>query len=164
MARTAPTVDSLTPTYVHLSFRMIDASGDLRADSHNIALADATDAKIEAYAAALAAATNSNLYEVSKEFVWAAVAAAASAVAASKKSVYDNIVVQLKTATNLSARGFVPAPIQAAFEGETDTVNATSASMIAYLAAVEALYAAGSYSAVGVRFTERREINEQVKL
>jgi len=164
MARTAPTVALATPTYVQVSFRMIDASGDLRSDSLTIALADATDAKIEAYVAALAAATNGNVYAVEKTYVWSAVPAASSATAALKESVADNVVVQIKNAANLSNRGFIPAPVAAIFEGDTDVVNATQALAAAYIAALEALFAAGSYTAIGVRFTERREVNEQTKL
>lgn len=164
MARSAPTIASATPTVMQLSLRWMDASGDTRADSHNIALADATDAKVEAYVAAVAAISNAVLYEVQKTFVWGDVPDKDDAVNAPKDSASDNLVVQLKNPTRQSVRGYIPAPDDAILVAGTDQIDPTNADLATYLTALLGLYAAGSYSVVGARYNERRETNEQVKI
>lgn len=165
MARTAPTVDSVTgPAYVHVAFRFIDISGDLRTVSFDVDPADATDAKIEAHAAALGAITNADLYAVEVTNVYGAVADSSNAATGEKsESVYDNIVVLLKNTINQSKRGFVPAPIGAVMTQGTDQIDGNDTDLATYLTSLQDLFAAGSYSITGARYTERREINEQVK-
>lgn len=164
MPRSAPTVDSVAGvTFVHVAVRLIDQSGDYRTVSHDIAAADATDAKIEAYVAALAAATHADVFEVRVTNVFGAVPDSSNAIDAPKDSVFDNFVFQLKNTLNQSVRGFIPAPEWTLFIANTDQLDPTNADIIAYLTALEAIYADGNYSTVGARYTERREINEQVR-
>lgn len=167
MPRTAPTIDNVggSPSYVHVAFRMIDASGDLRTVSHDIAEADATDAKIEALAAGLAAVTNADLYSVEITQVWGAVPDSSNATdgAGRSVSVHDNVVAQLKNVTNQSVRGFIPAPAESIMTTGTDQIDGNAAALATYLTALTDIYAADSYTVVGARYTERREINEQVR-
>lgn len=172
MPRTAPTIDSGTgaPAYVRVSYRFIDFSGDLRTVSIDVLPADATDANIEAAAAALGTGTNANLYAVEITQVWGAVADASDAndpsVVTTDKSasVFDNIVIAMKNTTNQSKRMFVPAPTGALMVGGTDQIDGASTELAAVLTAALGLTAAGGYTVTGARYTERREINEQVKI
>lgn len=161
MARTAPAVDG-TPDYKKISLKFIDASGDLRSDSLQIPAA-ATDAQIEAFAESIADITNASLYQVEVAFVYNSVADKDDAVDAVKDSVYDNLVTLAKTATNLSARSFIPAPEGSLFVAGTDTIDPANADLAVYLAAFLALVGA-TYDIVSMRYTERREINEVVRI
>ena len=166
MPKTSPVVDNVgqSPSYVHVAFRFIDASGDMRTVSHDIDATDATDAKIEALAVAYGAASNANLYAVEITQVWGAAKTASGATDALKESVYDNVVVQLKGNQNDSSRGFIPAPLASMFVGASDQIDASDAQFTAVKNALVALYTATSKAAIGVRYTERREINEQTAL
>jgi len=161
MARTAPTVDG-TPDYKLVSLHYIDASGDLRSDSLQVPAA-ATDAQIEAFAESIADITNSSLYQIKVSFTYNSVADKDDAVDATKDSVYDNLVVLAKTALNLSARSYVPAPEGALFVPGTDQIDPTNADLAVYFAAFLALVG-GTYDIVSARYTERREINEAVRI
>jgi len=172
MPRTSPTVDSSTgaPAYVRVSYRFIDFSGDLRTVSIDVDPADATEPNIEALAVALGAGTNSDLYGVEITQIWNAVADASNALDPSlvttdkSASVFDNIVILSKNITNQSKRLFVPAPDGALMVGGTDQIDGTSTPLANILTAYLALVNAGGYSITGARYTERREINEQVKI
>lgn len=158
MARSAPTVNG-TPTYRRVSFRWIDASGDLRSDSLQT---DATDAQIEAYAVDIGAISNADLYAIEVSDVYNSVADSSNAVDAVKDSVYDNIVILAKNAVNDSFRCFLPAPEGALFIAGTDQIDPTNADLAAWLTEILVLAGAG-FSIVSARYTERREINEAVK-
>lgn len=161
MPRTAPAVNG-TPTYKKVSMAFIDASGDLRSDSLQVPAA-ATDAQIEAFAESIADISNSSLYRVEVGFVYNSTADKDDAVDAVKDSVYDNLVVLAKTALNASARSFVPAPEGALFVPGTDQIDPANADLAIYFAAFLALVG-GTYDIVSARYTERREINEAVKI
>lgn len=160
MPRTAPEVNG-TPTLTQVSFGYQDFSGDQRSDSLDVA-AGATNADIEAYAAAIGPITNAELYRITVKQVYQAVPDSANATNAPKDSAYDNLVLQAKNAVNLSKRGFIPAPVQALFVGGTDQIDPTNAALATYLTAMLTLFGAG-FNVVGARYTERREINEQVR-
>lgn len=159
--RTAPTVNG-TPTFINVSLRWIDASGDKRSDAVQVPTA-ATSAQIEAWAAAQQAAANASLYAVNVENVYNSTPDKSNALDEPKDSVYDNMVYLAKTATNLSKRGFLPSPISAVFATGTDQPNPTSPELAAIFTAFLALAGAG-YSIQSVRYTERREINEAVNV
>lgn len=161
MPRTAPTVNG-TPQFRTISNRWIDFSGDKRSDSLQTPAA-ATNAQIEAYAAALAADSNASLYAVVVEDHYNSVPDKSNAVNEPKDSAFDNIVFLAKTAANLSQRGFIPAPIAGNFVEGTDTINPASTELAAVFTAFLALVGAG-YSIVSARYTERREINEAVNI
>jgi len=161
MARTAPAVNG-TPTFRKASLRWIDASGDLRADSIQVP-SGATDAQIEAFGEAIADISNASLYAVEVTDVYNSVADKDDAVDAPKDSVYDNLVVLAKTATNLSQRMFIPAPEGDIFVAGTDQIDPTSVDLGLAFTAFLALVG-GTYDIVSARYTERREINEAVKI
>jgi len=161
MPRTAPTVDG-APTLKKLSIRWQDFSGDQRSDSIDIDAA-ITNVEIEALVAAVGAISNAELYAVNVTEVYQVVPDSANATNAPSDSVYDNIVVQGKNATNISKRGFIPAPTKGTIMvGGTDQIDPTSVPLATYLTALLAILGAG-YNIVGARYTERREINEQVR-
>lgn len=161
MARTAPTING-TPTYLTVSFRWIDASGDVRADSLQLP-ATTTDAQIEAIVAALAAISNASLYAVVVGQQYNSVADKSDAVDAPKDSVFDNFAILAKTALNESRRVFLPAPEGATFVAGTDQVDPTNADIATLFAAILAPLGV-TYDIVSIRYTERREINEAVKI
>jgi len=161
MARTAPAING-TGTYKILSLRWIDASGDVRTDSIQIPQA-ATNVQIEAGVAALAAISNASLYSVGVQETYNSTADKNDAVDAVKDSVFDNLVVLAKKATNESQRGFIPAPEGGLFVEGTDQIDPANADLATYLAAFLAVIGAG-YSIVSARYTERREINERVMI
>lgn len=168
MPRSAPTIDNVggAPNFVRVSFRFVDASGDIRSVSLQIDPADATDAKIEAEVAALAAASNADIYSVEITQVWGAVADSTNAIsgAGRSESVFDNIVIQLKNSQNRSERAYIPAPIEAAMSTGTDQVDGAATELVNVVLASENLLLADSYNAIGARYSERREINEQIKI
>lgn len=161
MARTAPAVNG-TPTYKKVALRYIDASGDPRSDSLQVPAA-ATNLQIEAFAAAIAATSNASMYQIEVGEVYNSTADKSNAVDAVKDSVYDNLVILAKTALNDSLRSFVPAPEAGLFVPGTDTIDPGNAALATYFTAFLALIGAG-YSIVSARYTERREINEAVKI
>lgn len=151
-----------TPTLKRVSFRYIDISGDKI--SHSLQLSPtATLAQIQALAAAIGAASNASLYEIGSEDVWATVPSASNALDATKSnSVYDHIIAQYKNAANQGTRIYVPAPVDAAFQADTDNVDPADALITALKTAGDALLS--SYTAIGYRFNETREINSQVRI
>jgi hypothetical protein len=161
MARTAPAVNG-TGTYKKVQFSWIDASGDIRSDSIQLPQA-ATNAQIEAIADTVSDVSNASLYKIEVGEVYNSIADKDDAVDAVKDSVFDNLVILAKTALNASSRVFVPAPEGALFVAGTDQIDPTNADLAAVLAAM--LAALGiTYEVVSIRYTERREINESVKI
>lgn len=162
MPRTAPAVNG-TPVTQNVSFRFIDATGDLRSVAVRL-LPAATNAQIEGLASTLGAASNAALYAVEVTSSYGVPPSKAAAVNTIRPSVYDNIVLLFKTAIGFAQNIFIPAPIEASFETGTDVPDpnaVTTAGVInTGLAALNA--GGGTYTPVSVRFTERREINERV--
>jgi len=161
MASNFPTVNG-TPTYKLVSLHYIDASGDVRSDSLQVPTA-ATNAEIQAYADASGDLSNGSLYKVEVSEVYNSVPDKSDATDAPKDSVYDNLVFLAKDATNASKRTFIPAPLASLFVAGTDEIDPASVPLGVYLTAVLALVA-GTYSITQARYTERREINEAVKI
>lgn len=161
MARTAPAVNG-TPLYKSVSLRWIDASGDLRTDTINLPTAT-TDAQIEALADTMSDISNASLYSVEVGLQYASNPDKDDAVDAVKDSVYDNIVLLAKTAAGDSRRTFLPAPEAGVFVPGTDQIDPTNADLAAWFAAMLAPLGV-SYDIISARYTERREINERVKI
>lgn len=159
--RTAGTVDG-TGSFKEISLRWIDAVGDIRSDA-TIVDAAASDAQIEAVAAAAAAATNASLYAVRVTEVYEGAKSKANAAAAVRESVSDNIVYHCKDTGRVDRRSFLPAPLATVFVADTETPDEGDALIIALMAAWDAVWA-GTFAGVSLRFTERREINEKVQL
>lgn len=160
MPRTAPTVADPPAGQRTVSVQMIDASGDIRSTSFEVTDAS-TSAQIETFVAALAAATNANIFSVKVVQNLAVPPQASSAVNAEENSVYDNVVLHAKNTLNTSYRLFIPAPIRALFDSNTDNPSPASAQLIAVKDAWEAITNATTLS---YRYTERREKNEIVRI
>lgn len=166
MPRTAPAVDG-TPIVKAVSLRWIDVSGDKRADSYNFPAA-VTDAAIETWVAAMAAASNANLYEVIVGFAYSDLPDPDDATNATKESMFDNIVIAFKNPLKQLVDMFLPAPIADTLidngSGDSDEIDPTSvelsAAMAAYLTLINT--GGGTYEAVSGRFTERKEVNRKV--
>lgn len=167
MARTAPTVSG-TPVLKQVSLRWIDVSGDKRADSYTFFPA-ATDAQIEAFAAAMGAGSNANLYEVVVQDAYSDLPDANDATNATKESLFDNIVILAKNALKQTDDLFIPAPIAAMLidngAGDSDEIDPTSVALNDIITAFMALRnvgAAATYEVVSGRYTERKEVNKKV--
>lgn len=156
MPRTVPTVDG-SGQRKSISVRWIDANNQKRADTLQLDQL-ATNAQIEAIIAALAAASNGNIYEVLVTEVYADVANSGDATEAPRESIRDNIVMLFKNATTADGRDyFIPAPLDTLFLGGTNTVDVTDPLVLAVRDAIDA--AVTGYEPVSVRFTERRKKN-----
>jgi len=159
--RTAPTVDG-TPDYTQVVLHWIDFTGDLRADSYLVPAA-ATDAQIEAFAVAEAAASNASLYQIERQQVYNSVGDKTNALEEVHDNVKTNLVIQAKNAASVSNRAYVPAPINTLFVDTTDSIDPASVPLGNILTAFLALLGAG-WGIVGARLTYRRDRNEQVKI
>lgn len=162
MPRSAPTVNG-TPTYRRVSFSWIDATGDVRTDSIDVTDAAVTDVEIEALAVALAAISNADLYKVEVSMIYGAIQDKSNATNAPRASIYQNLATLAKTPTNLSKRGFVPAPVDAIFVTGTDQIDPISVPLGNYFTALLAVFG-GGWNIASARYTERREINNAVKI
>jgi len=159
--RTAGTVDG-TGSFKELSVRWIDSVGDIRSDA-TIIDAAASDAEIEAVAAALVPTSNASLYAIRVTEVYEGAKSKANALSAVRESLQDNIVFHAKDAGRVDRRAFFPAPVAGVFVADTETPDEGDALIITLMAAWETVWA-GTFAGVSLRFTERREINEKVTL
>lgn len=158
----APDVSVAAASYRMLVMRFIDISGDKIAHSLQVA-PTVTLAQAQALGAAVGAASNASLYEVRIEDVWASVPAATNAIDATKSnSVFDHIIAQYKNAVNQGTRVYVPAPVDAAFQADTDSVDPADALITALKSAIDAVIS--TYTAIGYRYNETSEVNSQVRI
>lgn len=160
-ARSAPTVDG-SPTRKILTLRWIDHTGDFRSDSYVIEDA-ATDIAIEAFCTAMVAASNASLYEIKVADDYNSVPDSSNALEAVWENAKSNVVVQFKHPTLESIRTFIPSPLEAMFVPGSDNVDPTNAVFLAVVTNFDAIVDV-DYTAVGVRFTHRRDINQQDRL
>lgn len=168
MPRTAPAVDG-TPLFKLLSVRWMDVSGDKSSDSYQFNVA-ATNAQIEAFVAALAAASNAVLYSAIVSDAYEATPDADDATNAIKDTVFDKVVILAKDNLRNSDNIFIPAPIAAVLadsgSGNLDQIDPASTELAAVLTAFLAVKNAGGggYGIVSGRFTERKETNRAVPI
>lgn len=162
MPNNAGVVDA-TPTRKILHFQYIDSEGKLRTDSYDLPL-DATDAEINALAAAVGATSNASLWNVGyTNWFNTAVASKSDADNNTNDSVMDNVVILMKNTANLSFDFFIPANLESAtMVTDTENPDPTLVEMIAVTDALVAIW--GGYSPVSMRMSERRKINKAVKL
>lgn len=153
MPRSAPTVDG-SGNYRVLSLRLIDVSGDKRAEGFEIS-PTASAANIEAFVAGYAARTNADIYAVWDEMVYNSPASASNAQAGAKSdSLADGINFLYVSNTNESEDVRLMAPIDTLMVGDSDTVDPTAGA--AFNALVEPLLT-GSKVGVTAQYTERKE-------
>lgn len=160
--RSAPTVNG-TFNAKRVTLRWIDNSGEKRADTILVE-ALTTDAEIEAYAAAAQAISNASLYEVSVRNQYVSTPTKTLAADEVYEDVTSNLVIQFKDGvTDTSQRGYIPSADEAVMVAGTETPDPANPAITAYVAAVGAMLPP-AYAAVGIRFTQRRDMNEQVPL
>ena len=156
MPRTAPTIDG-TPSRVEVTVSYIDANNLRRTDSLQID-GDSTDAEIEAIVAALASASNANIWKVEVQQVYSDVPNAGDALDLVRNSAKDNFVLLFKNATLNAGRDyFIPAPKEEMFLGGSNIPDTSNALLLAVRDAIDA--ALVNFEPVSVRFTERRKKN-----
>lgn len=159
--RTAPTVDG-SPGYKHVGLKFVDRSGDERTIAID-ADGEATDAEIEALAAAAVPASQGSLFEISVEYKYKGARVAGNAEVGQRNSVFDQIIARAKSPSlNLGYSWELPAPVAGLMVGDTDTVNTASTLLTALYTALGAIKA--GYGFVSVRYTEKKEINKAQKL
>lgn len=160
MPRSAPTVDG-SPNYRLLSLRLIDISGDKRAEGFEINPSAAV-ADVEAFVAGYATRTNSKIYAVYDMMGYTAAATKTGALDAPKSSsVADGINFLYVSATNASEDVRLVAPIASLFVDTTDGVLPSAAA--AFNALVEPLLT-GTKIGVTAQYTERKEKKNNPKV
>ena len=160
--RTAPTVNG-TPNQKKVAFKFIDWTGEKRSNSVIVDTA-VTDAAIEAAAAAAQLLSNASLYEITVAQVYTSAASPGQATEAVYEDVGSNMVVQYQNpTTQQSIRAYIPALVNGALVEGTENIDPTDTDVTGFVAAFLAMLPAG-FGAVGARFTQRRDINQQVKL
>ena len=159
--RTAPTVDG-SPTYKQISLHFMDYQGKKRSIAINVENT-VTDLEVEAYAAAAQAISNATLYDISIADKYDSNEDTANATEEVWNSVKDSLVTQVKEPTGNSKRGFIPAIVDDVFIETTTSIDPTNAELATYYSALLAICPTG-YEIIGSRFTQRRQINEQVKV
>lgn len=157
MPRTAPTIDGTT-TVKDLVIKYIDYHGRRRSDRYPL-LDTATPANIETLVSTLATNTNANIYDVQVVDVYAANPIASSALDDDFVSTADNIVWLLRgSSTGVATNGFLPAPVHAMLEDNSQQVNLDNTAVDA-IAAAFATIIPDTPDAVSVRFTQRSDRN-----
>ncbi len=162
--RTAPTVSG-TPNANKVSLHWIDASGEVRSDSIYLDLAT-TDLEVEAMAAAAAALSNASLWKITQQIVYVGAKTPSNADGGIVfEDVDSNLVFQVSDAIgSQSIRAYIPSPIQSlTMVGETEDPDPVATGVVTYLTALGAAVVTG-WSVVGIRFTQRRDINNQTKI
>lgn len=162
--RTATTVNG-TPLYKQISVRTIDASGDKASD---VVVADptVTNAEIEAFIVAYAAATNASIYRVEVVDVYSGQEDAGNATNAVHSGVQEviNFLARSDTDDRLSQRATLRAPLVAMFQSESDIVVIDNPLYEAWYLAVTNMFnggaaGAGDYSSRSTKYSERKGAN-----
>jgi hypothetical protein len=132
----------------------IDSSEDLFSQPLYELPTAATDAQVEAIAAAYQAASQSSLWKISDTFEYVGPALASNADAGLRFQASQGINILFK-AGNDSVTLRIPSPIPATMEGTSDIVDPTAAELTAFNTAVEA--AITGYTAQSAQFTGRKD-------
>jgi len=157
---TVPDITTANPAY-DISFRLVDSRGDQRTVTYRTPplAAPPPTSDIAAVGTALQSATNASLYEISISTRWLGARDADQADSDVFESVYDNIAINYKDATERTQQtGYIPAPL-GSLVGDGDVVDTSQSAYTTYRDAVDTLLG-GDYEPVTVRFTERREKND----
>jgi|SRR5215207_821613 len=161
MPRTAPTYAG-TPVYVIVSYRFIDANGNKTSTSYITTAARATTAAIEAMAAALAAASNANLYDIVLESHTDGAASTSTAIEESRESANDYINTLVRDpASRKTQEVSIPAPLDELFLAGTNTVDSSNVLYQAVNTAADTLLPT-AYVFISARFSQHRKLNEKV--
>lgn len=152
--RTAPDfAGAATGRVVTMSF--VDVSNDVFSIDIGGLPTAASDAEVEAIAAAMAAATQSSLYQIKDSFLYRGAKLASNAESGSRDSIKDGINILYRSSSLDTVTIREPAPVAALMVGDTDAVDVTATLLLAINTAIEA--AVTGYTAESAQFTERRE-------
>lgn len=164
MPRTAPTYTG-TPTYTIVSFKWIDANGQLDSTPYITTPARATVGAVEAMAVALAAASNANLYDIVVEgHTGATSASPTAAIEEPRESVKDQILtLQRDAITRQTQEVEIPAPLDALMVPGTNDVDIDNVLYQAVNTAADALLPA-SFAPISVRFSEHKGVNKKKRV
>lgn len=165
MPRTAPTYTG-TPTYQVVSYRFVDANGQLGSVPITTTPARATVANVEAMAVALGAASNANLYDIVIEAHTESTFGidVSAAIEEPRESVKDIInILEKNTSTRQTQDIEIPAPLDSVFVAGSNDVVTDNVLIVAVINAAEALLPV-EYVAQSVRFTERKGRNKATRL
>lgn len=158
--RTAPAIDG-NPTFLALSMKLVDASGDERSVRIQPLKSSVSDAEIESLVAATQALSNASVASVNVISIYAGALSASNAQDTSYQSVYDNVVLLEKNASTTQAiNAFIPAPITTL----VDAGDVVDTELVAYTTWRDAVGEVldDAFAPVSVRFTERREKNDSI--
>jgi len=156
--RTAPTVGG-SPNKVVITISVVDASGDIYADS---LVLDAVplDADIEAYVAGYQSVTQASLYSVNVQQIYVGDKDADNALTAQRNSVTDGINLLWRDDINLKSQSTrVVAPITDVMQGNQDIPLLSYANMITYIAEAGDLLT--DYAIQSAQYTNRRQRNNE---
>ena len=180
--RTAPDVTGAA-TSLHLGVHFIDDSGDIWSESHIIPVAT-TAANQEAYLDALQAASGASIYMVERSQMFGTEALADSGNADANvgflksRSVFDSLNVTLKNTVDPEKKNKIvriPAPLASLFVNNfvdtdplaptyvSDTIEGTSAELVALMAAALTMFGA-NWAIAWARFSEKVELNEKTRI
>lgn len=157
--RSAPDVTG-SPTKVEWSFQMIDAH-NTRASNSILTDPAATNAQVEAAAAALQAGSNASLWRITQTNIWTGVALSSSALDAPIVSVKDAIRLQT---TDLTTQAYNPAYMFAPLTvliTDQDTVDTSNAIYTAWRDAVQVLLPTG-FALLNTGFVQNVQRNQSV--
>lgn len=163
MPSSAPNVEAAA-TFARVSFRYIDANGTKDSFSITTSPARATPAVIEGAKDALAAATNVNIYEVTREEVWSAgLASPLLALDAPRESAKDVIETLVKQPSSQKTQYvYIPGPLDALFVPDTNIPDIDNTLYDAVDLAFDLLLPA-DYVAISVRFAEHQNTGAKVQ-
>lgn len=152
--RTAPAMTAAMTSRL-ISLLLIDASGDLYADSLLVPIA-ATSTLIDAWAVAYAAGTNASLYGILDQQLREGARLASNAVAEYRGTVAEGINLSIRdAATRVTLADRLIAPVAELMVGDSDTVNIEATEFTDWRTALLALKT--SYTFRSAQFTGRRE-------
>lgn len=151
--RTAPDFTG-TADERNVTLHFIDTSEDYYSQVLTELPNAATDAQVEAIAAAFQAASQASLWKIQDSFLYVGAALASNAESGLRSNSADGINILYKNgADGVTYR--LPAPVPATMDGSTDVVDPTSTELLAINTAVEA--AVTGYVAQSAMFTGRRD-------
>ncbi len=159
--RTAPTVDGATFTFIKVTLTWYDYTGEQRSDSYRMD-SDSSSAEIEAFAAAMQAASNATLWRIQVSEVYNSVGDSSNALEEVWENAQDNLLFLFKDPSDNGFNIFIPSPMESMFIDATEELDPTNAEIIAVLASVLPMKA--TYAVVSGRMSHRRQIGKKINI
>lgn len=160
--RTAPDV-SVAAVATILSLSFIDSVGDIRTESVRL-VGVPSGAAMEAYVAAVAAATTSSLYRVDISYTYEGARTVQNTTADGRFSADDKVRITMRDTTlGITKRHYVPAPVAELFEANSENIDTAAVTFTNLTTAIDAIEPA-SWNFSTVAFTEHSESNSPQSL